>query len=65
MHRSIEMALVASCHGADELLTIIRGATDKGWVLGSDRLRIQIEAMTARRAAPLPKGRPKKIDSDP
>jgi putative transposase len=50
---------------ADELLTTIRDATNKGWALGNDRFRIQIEAMTARRAAPLPRGRPKKIDSAP
>jgi len=50
---------------ADELLTTIRDATNKGWALGNDRFRVQIEALTSRRAAPLPRGRPKKIDSDP
>ena len=50
---------------ADELLTTIRDATNKGWALGNERFRVQIEAMTARRAAPLSRGRPKKIDSDP
>ena len=50
---------------ANELLTTIRDATNKGWALGNDRFRIQVEAITARRAAPLPRGRPNKIDSDP
>jgi len=50
---------------ARELLTAIRDATNKGWALGNERFRVQVEAMTARRAAPLPRGRPRKIDSDP
>lgn len=50
---------------ADDLLSVIRNATNKGWALGNDRFRVQIEAMTARRAAPLPRGRPRRIDSDP
>lgn len=50
---------------ANELLTTIRDATNKGWALGNNRFRIQIEAIAARRAAPLSKGRPNKIDSDP
>jgi putative transposase len=50
---------------ARELLTAIRDATNKGWALGNERFRVQVEAMTARRAAPLPRGRPRKIDPDP
>ena len=49
----------------EESLASIREATNKGWALGNDRFRMQIEAMTERRAAPLPRGRPRKIDSDP
>lgn len=36
----------------------IRQATNKAWALGNDRFRAKIEALSARRAAPLPKGRP-------
>jgi putative transposase len=41
-------------------LEVIREATHKAWVLGNDRFKEQIEALTGRRAAPLPKGRPGK-----
>lgn len=37
----------------------IRACTNKGWALGSGRFREKIERLTERRAAPLPKGRPK------
>jgi putative transposase len=37
-------------------LTAIREATNKAWVLGSDRFRAQIEAKTGRRSAPLGRG---------
>lgn len=50
---------------SEAALTSIREATNKGWALGNDRFRMQVEAMTERRAAPLPRGRPKKIDSAP
>lgn len=36
----------------------IREATNKAWALGSDRFRARIEALSGRRAAPLPTGRP-------
>lgn len=39
-------------------LNEIRGATNKGWALGHDRFRDRIEHLAARRAAPLPRGRP-------
>jgi putative transposase len=42
-------------------LESIRAATQKGWVLGNHRFRERIEALTGRRAAPLPKGRPRKV----
>jgi len=48
----------------DELASI-REATNKGWALGSDRFRLQVEAMAERRSAPKPRGRPRKIESDP
>jgi putative transposase len=38
----------------------IRAATNKAWVLGSDRYKAKIEALSGRRTQPLPKGRPKK-----
>lgn len=37
-------------------LSLIRETTNKGWALGNDRFRAQIEAETQRRAQPLPKG---------
>jgi putative transposase len=37
-------------------LTAIREATNKAWVLGSDRFRAQIEAKTGRRSTPLGRG---------
>jgi putative transposase len=39
-------------------LTAIREATNKAWVLGSDRFKTRIEAIITRRAAPQPRGRP-------
>ncbi len=45
-------------HLGDTALVEIRDATNKGWALGSDRFLTQIEALSGRRAAPLPKGRP-------
>ncbi len=43
-------------------LESIRSATHKGWALGNDRFCEKIETLTGRRAAPLPKGRPRKTD---
>jgi len=37
-------------------LAEIRDATNKGWVLGNDRFRGQIEERTNRRARPMPRG---------
>lgn len=45
---------------ADEFLGALRDATNKGWVLGNERFRAQVEEMASRRAAPLPRGRAKK-----
>jgi putative transposase len=47
-------------HISQDDLSFIREATNKGWVLGNDRFRDKIGNLTARRAKPLPKGRPKK-----
>jgi putative transposase len=41
-------------------LQAIRDATNKGWVLGSERFKAKVETLSGRRAKPLPKGRPKK-----
>lgn len=38
----------------------IRHATNKAWALGNDRFRDKIESLADRRAAPKPKGRPRK-----
>lgn len=40
------------------VLSEIREATNKGWAFGHDRFRDQIAQRAARRAAPLPRGRP-------
>lgn len=40
-------------------LDAIREATNKAWVLGNDRFRAKIEALSGRRTAPLPRGRPR------
>jgi putative transposase len=45
-----------------EQLTAVRESTNKGWALGGGRFQEKIERLTQRRAAPLPKGRPKKSD---
>ena len=45
---------------AQENLTAIREATNKGWVLGSARYKKAMAARLPRRVAPLPKGRPRK-----
>ena len=45
-------------HLGDTALDEIRDATNKGWALGSGRFLTQIEALSGRRTAPLPKGRP-------
>lgn len=38
----------------------IRDATNKGWALGDSLFSAKVEALTARRATPLPRGRPKR-----
>jgi putative transposase len=42
----------------------IRDATNKGWVLGDSRFSAKVEALTERRAMPLPRGRPKRETSE-
>ncbi len=43
-----------------QLLEQIRECTNKGWALGGERFHVKVERLTARRTAPLPKGRPKR-----
>ncbi len=43
----------------DSTVRAIRESTHKGWVLGSDRFRGQVESVTKRRSMPLPRGRPR------
>ena len=50
-------------HLSDTDLIAIRDATNKAWVLGSDRFKVKIEKLTQRRAEPLPRGR-KKVEDD-
>ncbi|MEH6491689.1 hypothetical protein [Halopseudomonas sp.] len=40
----------------ERVLTAIRDTTNKGWVLGNDRFKAQIEARTGRRTTPLGRG---------
>lgn len=42
----------------------IRNATNKGWLLGDSRFSARVEALTERRATPLPRGRPKRVVAD-
>jgi putative transposase len=41
-------------------LESIRGATNKAWVLGSEKFKKRVEKLSGRRAKPKPRGRPKK-----
>ncbi len=41
-------------------LDALREATNKGWVLGGDRFRAEIERLSGRRSIAKPRGRPKK-----
>lgn len=43
-------------------LDAIRQATNTGWALGNDRFLEKIEKLAGRRAAPKPRGRPRKED---
>jgi len=47
-----------------EMLKTIRESTNKGWAMGGGRFKSKIETLTDRRVAPLPKGRPKRQESD-
>ena len=42
-------------------LNALREATNKGWVLGGDRFREEIERLSGRRSVVKPRGRPKKV----
>jgi putative transposase len=44
-------------------LTEIREASHKGWALGSERFKKEIEALAQRRASPAAKGRPKRAEN--
>ena len=41
---------------AEPTLDAIREATNKGWALGSDKFKEEIEGLLQRRTRPLPKG---------
>jgi len=44
-------------------LDALREATNKGWVLGSDRFREEIERLSGRRSVAKLRGRPKKVSA--
>lgn len=46
----------------DEALSEIREATNKAWVLGNDRFKARVEALTDRQAVPRAKGGDRKSD---
>lgn len=48
-----------------KMLDDIRDATNKAWPLGGNKFKRKVERLTKRRANPKPKGRPKKVESDP
>ena len=45
-------------------LEAIRESTNKGWVLGNERFREKIEALSNRRTTPKPRGRPRNERED-
>ncbi len=47
-------------HITEVELDAIRHATNKAWALGDDRFKRKVARLAGRRAAPLPKGRPRK-----
>jgi len=49
-------------HLTEASLEAIREATNKGWALGNERFRAKVEALSGRRAVPLPKGRPRESE---
>jgi len=47
------------------VIDTIRHSTNKAWPLGDKNFAHKIEELTKRRCLPKPKGRPKKVESDP
>ncbi|HEY1723706.1 MAG TPA: transposase, partial [Magnetospirillaceae bacterium] len=45
---------------AEDFVAALRAATNGGWALGGERFARKIAKIAGRRAAPLPKGRPRK-----
>ncbi|MDB5771354.1 MAG: transposase [Burkholderia sp.] len=43
-----------------QIIDKIRECTKKGWALGVERFQSKVERLAERRAAPLPKGRPRR-----
>jgi putative transposase len=54
--RKAKYQLLFKHHIPELSLKAIRDATNKAWVLGSERFQQQIEAQTGRRASPTPRG---------
>jgi putative transposase len=61
--RAAYRALFKAELAADELRNI-REASHKGWALGSERFRQEIEALSERRASPAARGRRKKPEGE-
>ncbi len=58
--RQIAYRALFAGHVDDSAYAAIRDATNKAWVLGSDRFQAAVAALAQRRVCPLPKGRPPK-----
>jgi putative transposase len=56
-------ALFKEATGKEEL-DLIRDASHKGWALGNEKFKREIEALSSRRATSLGKGRPRKVVED-
>jgi putative transposase len=56
-------ALFKEATSAEEL-NLIREASHKGWALGSDKFKREIESLSSRRASSLGRGRPRKAVED-
>jgi putative transposase len=49
---------------SEDFVAAVRAATNGGWALGNDRFARAIAEASGRRAAPLPKGRPRQDADD-
>lgn len=54
--RQLAYRSLFKCHLSRQTLDEIRESTNKAWVLGDNRFKVQIEQQLNRRVAPLPRG---------